>query len=288
MIARHWRGWTELARAHGEALRSPRQHGVGVAKMSIRSPFRLVVWFLILFCVLAATAEKISDIHPTSYVTDLAGVIDSATAARINAYCSQVEQTTGAQIAVVTVRSLEGESVEVYAVDLFKHLGVGKKDNRGVLLLLAPSEKRYRLEVGYGLEPVITDARAGDIGREIVPLLRQNRYSAGLELGVQRLGDLIGGKNIPRRIPAAATSRPSVRIPWFILPLGIFAIIGVLRAISAAATGNRRRSSGLWWIGPGGGFGGGGFGGGGFGGSSGGFGGFGGGESGGGGASGSW
>jgi len=64
-------------------------------------------------------------------------------------------------MAIVTVQSLDGESVENYAVDLYKQLGVGsKKDNRGVLLLVAPHERKYRIEVGYGLEPVINDARA--------------------------------------------------------------------------------------------------------------------------------
>ena len=88
--------------------------------------------------------------------------------------CAEVQQKTGAQIAVVTVNSLDGESKEDYAADLYKQLGVGpKKDNRGVLVLLAPSERQYRIEVGYGLEPVINDARAGDIGRAMVPDLRQ-------------------------------------------------------------------------------------------------------------------
>ena len=67
----------------------------------------------------------------------------------------------------MTVNSLDGRSREDYAADLYKHLGVGsRKDNRGVLLLLAPKEHQYKIEVGYGLEPVINDARAGDIGRD--------------------------------------------------------------------------------------------------------------------------
>ena len=71
---------------------------------------------------------------------------------------------------MVTVNSLDGRTREDYAADLYKQLGVGsKKENRGVLLLLAPKERQYKIEVGYGLEPVINDARAGDIGREMVP-----------------------------------------------------------------------------------------------------------------------
>src|SRR5213082_1698243 len=95
-------------------------------------------------------------------------------------------------MAIVTVRSLEGESVEYYAVDLFKQLGVGsKKDNRGVLLLLAPNDRKYRIEVGYGLEPIINDARAGDAGRAMVPYLRQSDYGSSAEIAAWQLAKYI-------------------------------------------------------------------------------------------------
>src|SRR6266568_4081166 len=107
---------------------------------------------------------------------------------RLEALCAEVEQKTGAQMAIVTVQSLEGESVENYAADLFKELGVGsKKENRGVLLLVAPNERKYHIEVGYGLEPVINDARAGDAGRAMVPYLRQSDYGKAAEVGAWQL-----------------------------------------------------------------------------------------------------
>src|SRR6516225_3714361 len=87
-----------------------------------------------------AFAEKINDIRAQGYVTDLAGVIDPATRQKIELLATEVQQKTGAQIAVVTVNSLEGQTREDYAVDLYKHLGIGsKKDDRGVLLLIAPT-----------------------------------------------------------------------------------------------------------------------------------------------------
>jgi uncharacterized protein len=254
-----------------------------------------VVLLLAILCSVGAFAEKIADIHPTAYVTDLAGALDPAALARVNSLCSDLDAKTGAQIAVVTVRSLEGRPIEDYAVDLFKHLGVGqKKEDRGVLLLVAPQERRYRIEVGYGLEPVINDARAGDIGREMVPLLRQNDFSAAIEIGTTRLSELISAGNTQ---PAKAHKK-SGHVSLGLVAIFVFlmlALFGLLKGdLRSAATenraGNRRRNRDSWWMGPmgGGGFGGGGWGGGGFGGSSGGFGGFGGGESGGGGASGSW
>src|SRR6202048_1910788 len=146
-------------------------------------PFTLIsLSFLLLLAAFPALAENPKDIHPSGYVTDLARVIALDTKARLEALCREVEEKTGAQIAVVTVHSLEGDSVENYGVDLYKQLGVGsKRDNRGVLLLVAPAEHKYRIEVGYGLEPVINDARAGDAGRAMIPLLRQGNYSAAIE-----------------------------------------------------------------------------------------------------------
>ncbi len=127
-----------------------------------------------------ARPEDIKSIHPTGYVTDLAGVIGAEKKASLEALCTELEQKTGAQLAIVTVRSLDGQSVEYYAVDLFRQLGIGnKKDNRGVLLLVAPNDRKYHIETGYGSEPVITDARAGDAGRAMVPSLRQGDVAVG-------------------------------------------------------------------------------------------------------------
>src|SRR6516165_1307784 len=88
-----------------------------------------------LFAASLAHAEDIKSIHPTGYVTDLAGVIGADKKTSLEALGTELEQKTGAQMAIVTVRSLDGESVEYYAVDLFRQLGIGsKKDNRGLLL----------------------------------------------------------------------------------------------------------------------------------------------------------
>jgi len=270
----------------------------------VRSPPKLAVLLFLVVSSNCARAEKIPDIRAQGYVTDLAQVIDPATKAKIETLCAEVQQKTDAQIAVVTVRSLEGETKEDYAVDLYKHLGVGsKKENRGVLLLIAPSERQYRIEVGYGLEPVINDARAGDIGRAMLPSLRSGDYSAAALVGVSSLAQLIAAdkgvtlNGMPARRQAAKSPWP-----WW---LKLLAIIGVLWFIRTIAQSVRRGGGGprsglrSGGFGPGmiflppmgGGWGGGGgFGGssGGFSGGGGGFGGFGGGLSGGGGAGGSW
>jgi uncharacterized protein len=247
---------------------------------------------LFLLAAFPALAENPKDIHPSGYVTDLAGVIAPDTKARLEELCREVEEKTGAQIAVVTVHSLDGESVENYAVDLYKKLGVGSKgDNRGVLLLVAPDEHKYRIEVGYGLEPVINDARAGDAGRAMVPSLRQGNDSAAIEIATWMLAKYIAddrGVTLSGQPPARPQRRQRERSS----PIGLWAILFIIWIIIAIAraAGGRRGGGGGWWIGPMLGGMGGGWRGGGFGGSSGGggFGGFGGGSSGGGGASGSW
>jgi uncharacterized protein len=267
----------------------------------------LLILFFLLFVFLGlAASEKIKDIRPTGYVTDLAGVIQPDTKIRLENLCTELEQKTGAQMAIVTVHSLDGENVEQYAVDLYKQFGVGsKQDNRGVLLLLSPDERKYRVEVGYGLEPVINDARAGDTGRAMVPLLRQGDYSSAVFTAAWQLANYIAADRgvtlsgaPPARRGEVGHDDDSGSFPVWLLLFMAFAVLRIMGWAIRNAAGRRggRGGGGGWWIWPimgglsGGSFGGssGGWSGGGFGGSSGGFGGFGGGSSGGGGASGSW
>ncbi len=276
--------------------------------MSIRIRFVLLTAVAVALCS-SSFAEKIKDIKPSGFVIDLAHVIDPTTRSQLETICAEVQQKTGAQIAVVTVNSLDGESKEDYAADLYKQLGVGpKKDNRGVLVLLAPSERQYRIEVGYGLEPVINDARAGDIGRAMVPDLRQQDYSGAVLIAVQQVAQLIAAdkgvqlNGVPAgaRPPTAVSSPLPSWLPWLVIIVIFFVIRGIIRAVKRGGGGPRSGGGGgsalPWFLlgnamggrggSWGGGFGGssGGFSGGGFGG----FGGFGGGMSGGGGAGGSW
>jgi uncharacterized protein len=254
----------------------------------------------------AARAEQIKAIHPTGYVTDLAGVIDAGTRARLEALCTELEQKAGAQMAIVTVHSLEGEGAPQFANELFKQLGVGgKKEDRGVLLLVAPDERKYWTEVGYGLEPVINDARAGDAGRAMVPLLRQRNFSGAIETAAWQLakyiaddrGVTLSGQPPVRQVRDTGGRGGGVGITLALI-IGFLILSSIISRFSGGGRGGG--GSGIGWLiasillsgGGGGRSGGGSWGGGGFGGGSGGggggFGGFGGGSSGGGGAGGSW
>jgi uncharacterized protein len=261
--------------------------------------------FLVLCITLSLSqlsrAEDLSKIKATGYVTDLAGALNADTKTKLEALGTELEQKTGAEMAIVTVHSLEGESVENYANDLYKKLGVGgKKDDRGVLLLVSPDERKYRIEVGYGLEPVIHDARAGDTGRAMVPFLRSGDFSGAIQTGAWQLAKYIAddrGVTLSGQ-PRLRSARPSRDSGGSSVGVWIFLIVLVLIFMAARGGGSGGGGSGLMWFllgmlsggGGGGGYrGGGGFGGGGGGYSGGGgFGGFGGGSSGGGGASGDW
>jgi uncharacterized protein len=235
-------------------------------------------------------AEPVSQLRPTDYVNDFAHVLDQTTIAQLDNVCQQLDQKAHAQVAVVTVNSLDGGDIESYAVALYKQWGIGSKaTDHGVLILLAVQDRKYRIEVGYGLEPILTDGKVGGFGREAVPLLQQNDYGGAVSLMTSRVADVIAqdaGIELtgPRpQIPVAPEGRPQKQLSGKqLLILGVVLLIVLLTPLRKV----------LFWMllfGAGGGGGGGGYGGGGgFGGGGGGFGGFGGGSSGGGGASGSW
>jgi uncharacterized protein len=235
-----------------------------------------------------AGAEPISQLHPSNYVNDFAHVLSPQTEAELNDLARQVDDKAKAQIAIVTINSLDGQDIESYAVDLFKQWGIGNKaTSHGVLILIAVKDHRYRTEVGYGLEPILPDGKVGGFWRDVVPLLKQNDYDAAIKENTQQIASVIaqdagvqltGVSSIPEE--RALPSRPSGGISLG----GIVVIIIVIIIVLATPL----RSVLFWMLLSGGGGRGGGWGGGGFGGGGGGFGGFGGGSSGGGGASGSW
>src|SRR5260370_18546996 len=98
----------------------------------------------------ALPAKDWKTLKPTGYVNDFANVIDPASKSALEAYCTRVEQATGAQMAFVTIPSLEGEAIEDVANDIFRNFGIGqKRKDNAVLLLLASGERRFRLEMGH-------------------------------------------------------------------------------------------------------------------------------------------
>jgi uncharacterized protein len=253
-------------------------------------------------------AQGVKQLKPRGYVNDFANVLSQSTKFQLTALCTEVDQKAHAQIAVVTVQSLDGRSVEDFAIDLATQWGVGpKQSERGVMILLAVEDRRYRFEVGYGLEPILPDGKITSFGREAVPYLREGNYDAAVLLMTRRVATVIAqdrgitltvGTSLPpaRRFGTEQERQDNTRMAvLFAVAFLIFIVYAAIKRATATGSRHYRRGGGGWWVGPmigggmGGGFGGG-WGGGGFGGGGGGggFGGFGGGSFGGGGGSGSW
>ena len=237
-----------------------------------------------------------SKLKPTGYVNDFAGTLDAGSKQALEAYAANLERLTGAQMAIVLVPALDGEPIEDVANRLYREWGIGQKGkNEGILLMLSIGDRKSRAEVGYGLEPFITDGRAGGILRAIAPILRQGNYGGGLMAAAEEIGREIAqaknadmGDGQPVRRVRRRGQEPSIPFPLI--------VIGIIILLSLVSRGGGSGSGFLTgmilgnMMGGRGGWGGGGFGGagGGWSGGGGGFGGFGGGDSGGGGASGGW
>jgi uncharacterized protein len=221
------------------------------------------------------------------YVSDFAGIIPENVARNIKILARELENKTGAELAVVTISDLGGQNLETYAVDLFEQWGIGKKGrDNGILILVSVAERKIRIEVGYGLEGIIPDGRAGQIIREqITPAFKEGDFGAGLWLGSLAVGQIIAsdaGVKLdfkgPRIVYTRKRKRKSLLGSLFNLIFFILILFFSFFRRLLFPFGHHRRG---YWSSGFGGFGGGGFGGGGFGG-------FGGGMSGGGGASGGW
>ena len=218
--------------------------------------------------------------------------MDGAGIAAIEARLADFERQSSTQIVVVILPSLDGQSLEDLAVRFVQTWGLGQKDkNNGVLLLVAMSDRKARIEVGYGLEDRLTDALSRSILEDrLFPAFREQDYAGGILATCDGIIEATRGAYVAR--PKRKSIAPVVPLFALIVIVIIVILIAVQGGGGLTGGGGRRyyRSGPLWW--GGGGFGGGGFGGGGFGGGGGGggFGGFsgGGGMSGGGGASGSW
>jgi uncharacterized protein len=236
--------------------------------------------------------------QPISYVSDFASQISESDELVINQYARELERKTSVELSVVTVKSTKPVGIDEYANVLFERWGIGKKgQDNGILMLLAVKDRNDRIEVGYGLEGVITDATAGRIRREVmVPQFKAGGYSKGMKEGAiavvsliaQNQGVTITGQESYYATALQQTASPARRFLQFIFYCILFILIltsrtGLLGYWLFGSMYSRHRRRGYWsssYGGFGGGLNSGGFGGG--------FGGFGGGLSGGGGSSGSW
>jgi uncharacterized protein len=203
---------------------------------------------------------------PTGLINDFAGVLSTEEKANLESKLAAIKTSTGNEVAVVVIKTLGGEQIENFAVKLFADWGIGdEKLDNGALILVAVEDREIRIEVGYGLEHLLTDIISSRIIVEtIVPEFKRGNYAQGLSNGVDQISTILGGGSMPEPRPQ--------KIDWVVIIIWIILMIIFIRMLGGGPFVTLGGTS----FGGGGGRWGGGFGG------------FGGGMSGGGGSSGRW
>src|SRR5947199_4814300 len=140
----------------------------------------------LLLCVVAAAAYALTFPALSGRVVDDAGILDAPTKAALERKLADFEGKTTGQLVVITLKSLQGTSIEDYGYQLGRQWGIGQKDkNTGALLIVAPNERKVRIEVGYGFEGTLTDAVSRlIIENSILPRFRVNDFAGGITRGV--------------------------------------------------------------------------------------------------------
>ena len=182
----------------------------------------------------------------TGYVNDYAEIISPAVETKLETRLESFTASTGNELAVVTLKSLEGDTVENTAVALFEQWGIGQKDkDNGVLLLVVPNERELKIEVGYGLEPVLTDSRAGTIIRDVItPKFKENDYDSGITDGVEAILAVLAGQEITQS--AGTNNYDGGRVVLIIFIMVITFIWLMRRRVRQGLPGSRKSSWGGW------------------------------------------
>ena len=193
------------------------------------SPFVTRFAGIVLLSVLVSAQGTLP--KPAGRISDLANVIDAGTESELDRRLDELEQQTSHEVAVVTVPSLGGTTVEDYAERLFKEWGIGQaKQDNGVLVLVAPNEREMRIEVGYGLEGILPDGLAGEIVRDdFIPRFRNDDYNGGIRDGVLRVADIVEKQQVltPEELARFNQSGGNEMPEWALVPfLGVFVTIG--------------------------------------------------------------
>jgi len=203
---------------------------VKIAKTAV---FLVVISISFIYFLSPIYAQDIDYPDYTGYVNDFAGLMDTASRSDLEMLIDGVEKGTGAETAVVTIESLEGITIEEYAVELFAYWGIGKADeDNGILILVALLDREVRIEVGYGLEGIITDLEAGRIiDGIIVPNFKEENYNRGIYDAVVTISNQIYGEEELTTLgeeqePSSSSGGFFTGIPWgFICCFPIFFII---------------------------------------------------------------
>jgi len=198
--------------------------------MTILSRFCLA-FLAVLLLTLRPDAALAQTFPPlTGRVVDNANLLDPATEQSIAQKSEALERTTGQQLVVATVPSLDGYEISDYGYQLGRSWGIGEKDkNNGVILLIAPNERRMTIQVGYGLEPVLTDALSGRIIRDVItPRFKAGDMAGGISAGVDEIARIIELPPDQQRKLASDAERSQHRGSGVQIGPGIFLLIFIV------------------------------------------------------------
>lgn len=195
----------------------------------------------------AAAAQGSADVRfpaLTGRVVDQAGLLTPAKETELTDRLEALERDTTDQLVVVTVSSLQGLEIEDYGYRLGRSWGIGQAEtDNGVLLIVAPNERKVRIEVGYGLEPILTDGLSAlIIHNEILPSFREGRFERGIEQGVTAIEAQLRLDPAEAQARAAAAAKPKADVPVGpMIMIGVILFLMFISMIGALGRGGRRR-----------------------------------------------
>ena len=205
----------------------------------LRTLFALLLMIAAIFACDSPAADAAGELLPKpaqrEYVVDTAGIVSAEDRAQIEKIGEDLREKTKAEIVVVTVHTLDGADIESYANKLFRSWGIGDANqSNGVLLLIAKDDRKFRIEVGYGLEGEITDGRSGEILDKMKPYFRDEKYSEGVLNAYQKLAayayhaaGVAPGADVSETLEDASTheEEPSILMNVLIFFLAIVGMI---------------------------------------------------------------
>jgi uncharacterized protein len=195
-------------------------------------------------CLGAASASALDFPLLTGRVVDQAGILNADIRGDLADKSKDLEEKSGIQLVVATVTSLQGSDIETYANELFRTWKLGQaQKNNGVLLLVAPNERKVRIEVGYGLEGALTDAVASVIiSSAIVPRFKNGDFPGGIERGVGGILDVLGGDTADWQ-PQTVVRDNDPSVLWALIP--VILSFGFVFVVHFIGIGVRRLYLGL-------------------------------------------
>lgn len=192
---------------------------------------RHMPWVLLLLLVAATAVGDVDVPYLGGYVNDTAGMLSSATVGELTGLLRDHEKATSDQVVVLTVPSLEGESIEEFAIRVVETWKLGtKKNDNGVLFLISRADRKLRIEVGDGLQGVLTDALSNQIIRhEVVPRFKEGDFNGGVKAGVQAILGAIAGTYTAEEHAASSEDFMALAVGGmiFLIVVGMFTFIAL-------------------------------------------------------------